>query len=413
MAAELIVYGTSWCSDCKRAKRFLGEQQVKYRFVDVEADTAGRALVESHNDGKTIIPTIVFADGSVLVEPSNADLARKLGLPTEAKHRFYDVVVIGGGPAGLTAAFYAAREGLSVLVLERSSLGGQAALTERLDNYPGFPDGLSGSDFGKRLTEQSRRFGVEMVSAAEVSTIVAEEQGHLDHLVRTTDGSEYRAHAVLAAPGTTYRRLGAKGEADLIGAGIHYCATCDGPFYKGKELVVIGGGNSAAEEGQFLTQFASKVTLLVRGDRLSASKIYHDKVMNHPKMAVRFNTGVKEFIGTSRLEGLVIESGGQGGNASARGGLRVHRTSAEYEVPRWSGRPDERGLHRCAGPSHEREGCVRGGRRACGKHQAGRLSGRRGCGGGVADPPLPRGDRRGPPHPDGAHGGFLTATPSV
>ncbi|MSQ36875.1 MAG: FAD-dependent oxidoreductase [Chloroflexi bacterium] len=311
MAAELIVYGTSWCSDCKRAKRFLGEQQVKYRFVDVEADTAGRALVESHNDGKTIIPTIVFADGSVLVEPSNADLARKLGLPTEAKHRFYDVVVIGGGPAGLTAAFYAAREGLSVLVLERSSLGGQAALTERLDNYPGFPDGLSGSDFGKRLTEQSRRFGVEMVSAAEVSTIVAEEQGHLDHLVRTTDGSEYRAHAVLAAPGTTYRRLGAKGEADLIGAGIHYCATCDGPFYKGKELVVIGGGNSAAEEGQFLTQFASKVTLLVRGDRLSASKIYHDKVMNHPKMAVRFNTGVKEFIGTSRLEGLVIESGGR------------------------------------------------------------------------------------------------------
>lgn len=311
MAAELIVYGTSWCSDCKRAKRFLGEQQVKYRFVDVEADTAGRALVESHNDGKTIIPTIVFADGSVLVEPSNADLARKLGLPTEAKHRFYDVVVIGGGPAGLTAAFYAAREGLSVLVLERSSLGGQAALTERLDNYPGFPDGLSGSDFGKRLTDQSRRFGVEMVSAAEVSTIVAEEQGHLDHLVRTTDGSEYRAHAVLAAPGTTYRRLGAKGEADLIGAGIHYCATCDGPFYKGKELVVIGGGNSAAEEGQFLTQFASKVTLLVRGDRLSASKIYHDKVMNHPKMAVRFNTGVKEFIGTSRLEGLVIESGGR------------------------------------------------------------------------------------------------------
>ena len=311
MAAEIIMYGTNWCSDCKRAKRFLGEQQVEYRFVDVEADAAGRALVESHSDGKTIIPTIVFADGSVLVEPSNADLARKLGLPTEAKHRFYDVVVIGGGPAGLTAAFYAAREGLSALVLERSSLGGQAALTERLDNYPGFPDGLSGSDFGRRLVEQSRRFGVEMISAAEVSTIVGEEQGHLDHLVRTTDGSEYRAHAVLVAPGTTYRRLGAKGEADLIGAGIHYCATCDGPFYKGKELVVIGGGNSAAEEGQFLTQFASKVTLLVRGDKLSASKIYHDKVMNHPKMTVRFNTGVKEFLGTSRLEGLIIESGGR------------------------------------------------------------------------------------------------------
>ena len=311
MAGEPIMYGTTWCSDCKRAKRFLGEQQVEYRFVDVEQDAAGRTLVESHNDGKTIIPTIVFADGSVLVEPSNAELARKLGLPTEAKHAFYDLVVVGGGPAGLTAAFYAAREGIATLVLERSSLGGQAALTERLDNYPGFPTGLTGADFGKRLVEQSARFGVEMVSAAQVTAIVGEERGHPCHVVRTSEGAEYRAHAVLLAPGTSYRRLGAKGEADLIGAGIHYCATCDGPFYKGKELVVIGGGNSAAEEGAFLTQFASKVTLLVRGDKLTASKIYHDKVMNHPKMAVRFNTEVREFRGTRSLEGLIVESGGR------------------------------------------------------------------------------------------------------
>ena len=305
MAHHITVYGSSWCSDCKRAKRFLGDQQIEYTWVDVEQDEKARLFVEKHNDGKTIIPTIVFDDGTIMVEPSNAQLAEKLGLATMAEHRFYDLIVIGGGPAGLTAAFYASREGLSVLVLERSSLGGQAALTERLDNYPGFPEGLTGADFGKRLVEQSKRFDVEMISAAEGAEIA--EEGH-DRVVRTEGGAEYRAHAVILAPGNAYKRLGADGEDDLIGAGIHYCATCDGPFYKGKDIVVIGGGNSAAEEGSFLTQFASKITILVRGDKLTASKIYHDKVMNHPRIEVRFNTSVKKFLGEKRLEGLVIES---------------------------------------------------------------------------------------------------------
>jgi len=297
--------GTSWCSDCKRAKRFLGDQQVEYKWVDVEQDEKARAFVEDHNDGKTIIPTIVFDDGTILVEPSNAQLAQKLGLPTMAQHRFYDLTVVGGGPAGLTAAFYASREGLSTLVLERSSLGGQAALTERLDNYPGFPAGLTGSDFGKRLVEQAKRFDVEMISAAEVAQV--REEGH-DRVVRTEQGVEYRSHAVILATGNAYKRLGAEGEDDLIGAGIHYCATCDGPFYKGKEIVVIGGGNSAAEEGSFLTQFASMLTILVRGDKLTASKIYHDKVMNHPRIKVRFNVQVKKFLGKKHLEGVVVQT---------------------------------------------------------------------------------------------------------
>ncbi len=305
MAHHITVMGTSWCSDCKRAKRFLGDQQVEYKWVDVEQDEKARTFVEDHSDGKTIIPTIVFDDGTILVEPSNAQLAQKLGLPTMAEHRFYDLTVVGGGPAGLTAAFYASREGLSTLVLERSSLGGQAALTERLENYPGFPAGLTGADFGKRLVEQAKRFDVEMVSAAEVAQV--REESH-DRVVRTAEGAEYRSHAVILAPGNAYKRLGAEGEDDLIGAGIHYCATCDGPFYKGKEIVVIGGGNSAAEEGSFLTQFASMVTILVRGDKLTASKIYHDKVMNHPKIKTRFNVQVKKFLGKKHLEGVVVQT---------------------------------------------------------------------------------------------------------
>jgi thioredoxin reductase (NADPH) len=305
VAHHITVMGTSWCSDCKRAKRFLGDQQVEYKWVDVEQDEKARAFVEDHNDGKTIIPTILFDDGTILVEPSNAQLAQKLGLPTMAQHRFYDLTVVGGGPAGLTAAFYASREGLSTLVLERSSLGGQAALTERLDNYPGFPAGLTGADFGKRLVEQAKRFDVEMISAAEVAQV--RQEGH-DRVVRTEEGAEYRSHAVILAPGNAYKRLGAEGEDDLIGAGVHYCATCDGPFYKGKEIVVIGGGNSAAEEGSFLTQFASMLTILVRGDKLTASKIYHDKVMNHPKIKTRFNVQVKKFLGKKHLEGLVVQT---------------------------------------------------------------------------------------------------------
>jgi thioredoxin reductase (NADPH) len=302
---NLTVYGATWCSDCKRAKKFLGEQRVHYNWVDVEQDTDGLALVERVNKGKRIIPTIMFEDQSILVEPNNAELAAKLGLQTRARMNYYDLIIVGGGPTGLTTALYAAREGLDVLVIEKSGLGGQAGVTERLDNFPGFPEGIGGAEFADRLAQQARRFGVEMLQAQEVTGLRAEAESRY---VATGDGAEYGARAVLIATGSTYRRLGVPGEGDLIGAGVHFCATCDGPFYKGKHVAVIGGGNSAGEESLFLTRFAEKITILVRGEAMTASKIVLDKVAESRKIEVLYNTEVRALQGDNQLSGLTIHN---------------------------------------------------------------------------------------------------------
>jgi thioredoxin reductase (NADPH) len=299
----ITMFGTLWCGDCKRVKKFLGEQRIHYDYVDVEQDADGLTLIERINNGKQIIPTIIFPDGSILVEPSNAELAAKLGLRSAAKRQFYDLIVIGSGPAGLTAALYAAREGIETLVIERGGVGGQAGITERLDNFPGFPEGVSGAEFADRLRAQAERFGVEILTAQEATGITMDG----DYcVVRTADGGEYGCWAILLATGSTYRRLGIPGEDDFIGAGVHFCATCDGPFYRDKEVLVVGGGNSAGEESIFLTKFASHVTIAVRGDRLSASQVVRESVESDPKIDVLTNVVVDEFNGDGRLRSVVL-----------------------------------------------------------------------------------------------------------
>jgi thioredoxin reductase (NADPH) len=303
--AQVTVYGAPWCPDCKRAKRFLAEQRVAYDWVDIDQDAAGLEHVEELQKGGRTIPTIVFEGTDVLVDPTNEELAHKLGLTLEAKRTCYDLAIVGGGPAGLAAAIYAAREGIDAVVVERSGLGGQAGVTERIDNYPGFPEGIGGADLAERFIAQARRYQVELLSAVSVGHVAAEGAEAGDLCLRLASGQEIETHAVLIATGSSYRRLGVPGEDDLIGAGVHFCATCDGPFYRGAdELLVIGGGNSALEEGLYLRKFAKRIRVVQREPELTASRLHQHKVNHDPQFVVQRNTEVVELTGKNRLESV-------------------------------------------------------------------------------------------------------------
>ncbi len=304
--ADVKVYGAPWCPDCKRSKKFLGEQRVAYEWIDVDVDAKGLRYVEQLQNGGRTIPTIVFADGSYLLEPTDDELARKLGLRLQAKRRFYDLAIVGGGPAGLSAAIYAAREGIDAIVVEKSALGGQSGVTERIDNYPGFPEGIGGAELAERFVEQARRYGVEMLPAVGVEKIAREGE---DVELRLGNGQDICAHAALVATGSSYRRLGVPGEDDLIGSGVHFCATCDGPFYKGAdELLVIGGSNSGLEEGLFLSQFAKRIRVAEFMPELKASKLLQDKVLSHPQFEVHTNTQIVELRGKGKLREVIARN---------------------------------------------------------------------------------------------------------
>jgi thioredoxin reductase (NADPH) len=323
VADHITVIGASWCPDCRRAKEFLGQQRVAYDWIDLETHPEATEIVERINGGSRSIPTIIFPDGSHLTEPGNDELAEKLGLSRSAKSECYDVIIVGGGPTGLTASIYAARENQRVLIVEKSAPGGQAGVTERLDNYPGFPDGVAGHELADRMRRQAERYGVEILEAVAVTGLKVDGEWVA---VTTATGEIYRAHAVLLATGSVYRRTGAEGESDLIGAGIHFCATCDGPFYRGvEEVLVIGGGNSGLEEGLFLTQFAEHVTVVEYSEMLKGGRLLQDKVNAHPKMSVATSTKVIGFnAGASgKLETVELED-------RASGERRLHPAAGAF-----------------------------------------------------------------------------------
>ena len=281
------VYGAPWCPHCKRVKRFFAAHRVPYENVDIDERPEAIDTLKELQNGGQIIPTVVYADGSHEVNPSDEALALRIGLSLEAERAAYDLVIIGGGPAGLAAAIYAAREGIDCIVVDGSALGGQAGISDRIDNYPGFPEGIGGAELAERFVAQAKRYGVELLSAVSVTSVTPDG----DDLVTTlASGQELTSHAVIVATGSTYRRLDVPGEDDLIGAGVHFCATCDGPFYKGAdELVVIGGGNSALEEGLHLSEYAGHVRVLARSE-LSGSSVLQARVRSDPQFII--HTGV-------------------------------------------------------------------------------------------------------------------------
>ena len=217
--------------------------------------------------------------------------------------RIYDMIVLGGGPGGYTAALYAARAGRSVLVLERLSPGGQMALTSEIDNYPGFPEGVDGFELGMKFQEQAHRFGAE----TEYAEVRSMDLGADPKVLHTPDGDFY-ARTVVLATGAGPRKLGIENEERLTGRGVHYCAHCDGMFYRGRTVALVGGGNSAVAEALFLSRMAEKVILIHRRDSLRATKLYHEALRNLPNLEIRYDSAVTELLGQDRLSGIRVRN---------------------------------------------------------------------------------------------------------
>ena len=215
--------------------------------------------------------------------------------------RVYDMIVIGGGPGGYTAALYAARAGLKVIVLEKLSAGGQMALTSRIDNYPGFGEGIDGFELGEKMQQQAERFGAE-TELAEVTDLRLSDDMKT---VRTSEGVFYGRTVVIAA-GANPRELGIPGEKELIGRGVNYCAACDGMFYKGKTVVVVGGGNSAAADAMILSRIAEKVIIVHRRDTLRATKVYHEPLLSAPNVEFFWNGTVSQLLYDSKITGVKV-----------------------------------------------------------------------------------------------------------
>ena len=388
----MTVYGAPWCPHCKRVKKFLAAHRVRYANVDIDADPQAIERLKELQDGGQIIPTVVYADGTHEVNPSDEALARRIGLTVEADRSAYDLVIVGGGPAGLAAAIYAAREGIDAIVVDASALGGQAGISDRIDNYPGFPDGISGAELADRFVAQARRYGVELLSAVSVTAV--EREGE-DLVTSLSTGQQLTSHAVIVATGSTYRRLDVPGEDDLIGAGVHFCATCDGPFYKGAdEVVVIGGGNSALEEGLHLSEFAKRVRVLARSG-LSASPVLQERVRSDPQFIIHTGVDIVALEGEQGRFSAVVARDRDSGEihpVPGRRGLRVHRPEPQHRLPR-----RRRGTRRRRVPRDQSDdgdvdaGRVRGRRRALGVDQATRLGRRRRDRRPPHDAPLPRG----------------------
>ena len=309
------VIGPRWSAVDHQVRDFLSRNQVPYIWLDPEREAEAFEWLERYGLDDRKLPVVLFPDGSSMVRPSQIALAEKIGLSTRATRDFYDLVVVGGGPAGLAGAMYAASEGLKTLLIEPEAAGGQAGSSSRIENYLGFPSGLSGADLARRAFIQASRFGVEFLTQC-VAGIREENQYRV---IRTLDGNEVSCRVGLLAMGVNYRRLQAPGIERLTGVGVYYGATmAEAEACKDEDVYIVGGANSAGQAAMHFSKYARQVTMLVRGASLEASmsKYLIDQIAETSNIKVETETQVIEAIGESRLEGL-----------------RLSRLGEEMEVP--------------------------------------------------------------------------------
>ncbi|WP_030848563.1 FAD-dependent oxidoreductase [Streptomyces sp. NRRL F-4474] len=306
------VVGHRWSARSSQVREFLARNQVPYRWYSCD-EPEGRRLLEAAGADGQRLPLVVTPQCTVLIEPALADLAAHVGLATTPSADFYDLVVIGGGPAGLGAAVYGASEGLRTVLVERSATGGQAGQSSRIENYLGFPDGVSGAQLTERARRQAGRFGAEILTAREVTGLEAVGPARV---VRFSDGSSVAAHSVILATGVSYRQLMAPGCEDLTGRGVYYGSSLtEAASCQGHDVYIVGGANSAGQAAMYLSRGAKSVTLLVRGPSLAASMSYYliQQIEEAPNISVRTRTAVEAAYGEEHLERLSLRDVDSGG----------------------------------------------------------------------------------------------------
>lgn len=302
------VAGTQWSASSHTVKDFLTRNQIPYQWLDVEKDTQSKALVEAIGVEGSQLPVVFFPDGSHLINPDSGTLAEKVGLRTKAQLPFYELVVVGGGPAGLAAAMYGASEGVHTVMIEKEAPGGQAGTSARIENYLGFPQGISGADLARRATVQAKRLGAEILTPQEVVKVRVEDPYRF---VTLGDGSEISCHGLLIATGMTVRKLDVEGLDRFIGASVYYgAAMTEAESCRGGHAVVVGGANSAGQGAVFLSRFASKVTMLIRADAMDVSMSTYlvEQIQNIKNIEVRLQSEMSAVHGSDHLEAITIRN---------------------------------------------------------------------------------------------------------
>ncbi len=293
-------------------KDFLASNQVPYQWLDAGNDASVQALLAGPDGTTTPLPTVFFPDGTRLVQPTTRELAAKIGLQTQARQPFYDLIIVGGGPAGLAGAVYAASEGLRTILVERSAPGGQAGTSSNIENYLGFPGGVTGADLARRAVTQAKRFGTEIITAQDAVRIVRADPYRK---VILDDGSELSGYTVLIAPGMETRRLAAQGLDALTGAGVYYgAALTEAAASHGMDVIIVGGANSAGQAAMFFSRHARKVTVLVRGGDIAAgmSRYLVDRIAETENVEVMLNSSVEAARGDGRLEAVTVVDAARG-----------------------------------------------------------------------------------------------------